>query len=116
MTEEDKKNFGLFRENIRKMFQIEIENIDGKWEDKDMEDLTRRMIASLLEKPFNHAVIDRLLENQNNIRVLTYDPEKVKKKTKEFFQKQFRKRGFNSKALGEKWAQVYALLEKAQEE
>ncbi|CAG8857066.1 23436_t:CDS:2, partial [Gigaspora margarita] len=27
MTEEDRKDFGLFRENIRKKFQIEIENI-----------------------------------------------------------------------------------------
>ncbi|CAG8842430.1 18325_t:CDS:2, partial [Gigaspora margarita] len=40
MTEEDRKNFGLFRKNIRKKFQIEIENIDGKWEDKDIEDLS----------------------------------------------------------------------------
>ncbi|CAG8802284.1 3826_t:CDS:2, partial [Gigaspora margarita] len=47
-----------------------------------------RMIVSLLEKPFNHAVIDKLLKNQNNTRVLTCDSEK---------------------------AQVYALLEKVQE-
>ncbi|CAG8789619.1 46269_t:CDS:2, partial [Gigaspora margarita] len=41
MTKEDRKNVGLFRENIRKKFQIEIENIDGKWEDKDIKDLSR---------------------------------------------------------------------------
>ncbi|CAG8772108.1 34379_t:CDS:2, partial [Gigaspora margarita] len=40
MTEEDRKDFGLFRENIRKKFQIEIENIGGKWEDKDIENLS----------------------------------------------------------------------------
>src|SRR5260363_218461 len=40
MTEEDRKDFGLFKENIRKKFQIEIENIGEKWEDKDIEDLS----------------------------------------------------------------------------
>ncbi|CAG8809841.1 21317_t:CDS:2 [Gigaspora margarita] len=30
ITEEDRKDFGLFRENIRKKFQIEIENIGRK--------------------------------------------------------------------------------------
>ncbi|CAG8660809.1 18056_t:CDS:2 [Gigaspora margarita] len=39
-TEEDRKDFGLFRENIKKKFQIEIENIGRKWEDKDIEDLS----------------------------------------------------------------------------
>src|SRR5260363_107885 len=152
MTEEDRKDFGLFKENIRKKFQIEIENIGEKWEDKDIEDLSGwwkilfnknsdriekeklkqiewcierrcqmidgeqgRMLASLLEKPFNHVVVDKLLENQNNIRVLTCDPGKVKEKTKEFFQNQFRRRCFNSDALGEEWAQVYAPLERVQE-
>ncbi|CAG8840993.1 75_t:CDS:2, partial [Gigaspora margarita] len=73
----------------------------GKWVRKDKKkigsDMTEedrkqgRMIASLLEKPFNHTVVDKLLENQNNTRVLICDPKKVKEKTKEFFQKQFRK-------------------------
>ncbi|CAG8689482.1 36860_t:CDS:2, partial [Gigaspora margarita] len=86
MTKEDRKDFGLFRKNIKKKFQIEIENIGRKWEDKDIENLKQgRMLASLLEKPFNHDVVDKLLENQNNTRVLTCDPEKVKEKTKEFF-------------------------------
>ncbi|CAG8735989.1 44818_t:CDS:1, partial [Gigaspora margarita] len=40
MTEEDRKDFGLFRKNIRKKFQIEIENIGEKWENKDIEDLS----------------------------------------------------------------------------
>ncbi|CAG8653546.1 1247_t:CDS:2 [Gigaspora margarita] len=93
ITEEDKKDFGLFRENIKQ----------------------ERMIASLLEKPFNYAVVNKLLENQNNTRVLTCDPEKVKEKTKEFFQKQFRRRCFNSDALEEEWARVYAPLERVQE-
>src|SRR5260363_5517 len=74
-----------------------------------------RMLASLLEKPFNHVVVNKLLENQNNIRVLTCDPEKVKEKTKEFFQNQFRRRCFDSDTLGEEWAQVYAPLERVQE-
>ncbi|CAG8766075.1 26663_t:CDS:2, partial [Gigaspora margarita] len=138
MTEEDRKDFGLFRKNIRKKFQIEIENIDRKWEDKNIEDLSDRiekeklkqiewcierrcrmidreqgkMLASLLEKPFNHVVVDKLLENQNNTRVLTCESEKVKEKTKEFFQKQFRRRCFDSDALREEWVQVYAPLEK----
>ncbi|CAG8555022.1 21002_t:CDS:1, partial [Gigaspora margarita] len=67
-----------------------------------------RILASLLEKPFNHVVADKLLENQNNTRVLTCNPEK------EFFQKQFRRRCFDSDALGEEWVQVYAQLEKVQ--
>ncbi|CAG8846227.1 14880_t:CDS:1, partial [Gigaspora margarita] len=67
-----------------------------------------KMLASLLEKPFNHVVVDKLLKNQNNIRVLTCDPEKVKEKTKKFIQKQFRRRCFDSDALGEEWVQVYA--------
>ncbi|CAG8584794.1 17356_t:CDS:2 [Gigaspora margarita] len=86
MTKEDRKDFGLFRENIRKKFQIEIENIGRKWKDKEIEDLKQgRMLASLLEKPFNHIVVDKLLENQNNTRVLTCDSEKVKKKQKSSF-------------------------------
>ncbi|CAG8762082.1 45675_t:CDS:2, partial [Gigaspora margarita] len=149
MTKEDKKNFGLFRKNIRKKFQIKIENISEKWEDKNIEDLSGwwkilfnknsnriekkklkqiewcierqwqmidgeqgRMLASLLKKPFNHVVVDKLLENQNNIRVLICDPEKVKEKTKKFSQKQFRRRCFDSDALRREWAQVYALLER----
>ncbi|CAG8676520.1 41865_t:CDS:2, partial [Gigaspora margarita] len=92
---------GLERICIERRCQM----IDGEQE---------RMLASLLEKPFNHIVVDKLLENQNNTRVLTCDPEKVKEKTKEFFQKQFRRRCFDSDALGEKWAQVYAPLERVQ--
>ncbi|CAG8843533.1 33361_t:CDS:2, partial [Gigaspora margarita] len=124
MTEEDRKDFGLFRENIKKKFQIEIENIGGHRGLERMEKLKQiewcierrcqmidreqgRMLASLLEKLFNHVVVDKLLENQNNTRVLICDPEKVKEKTKEFFQKQFRRR--------EEWAQVYAPLERVQE-
>ncbi|CAG8741086.1 12448_t:CDS:2 [Gigaspora margarita] len=152
MTKEDKKNFGLFRDNIRKKFQIEIENIGGKWKDKDIEDLSGwwkilfnknsdriekeklkqiewcierryqmidseqgRMLASLLEKSFNHVIVDKLLKNQNNTRVLTCNSKKVKEITKEFFQKQFRRKCFDSDALGEEWAQVYAPLERVQE-
>ncbi|CAG8831948.1 21121_t:CDS:2, partial [Gigaspora margarita] len=86
MTEEDRKDFGLFRENIRKKFQIEIKNIDRKWEDKNIENLKQgRILASLLEKPFNHVVVDKLLENQNNTRVLACNPKKVKKKQKSSF-------------------------------
>ncbi|CAG8807183.1 42714_t:CDS:2, partial [Gigaspora margarita] len=44
-----------------------------------------RIIVSLLEKPFNHAVVNKLLKNQNNTRVLVYELEQVKEKTKEFF-------------------------------
>ncbi|CAG8792783.1 41239_t:CDS:2, partial [Gigaspora margarita] len=128
ITKKDKKDFGLFRENIRKKFQIEIENID-RIEKKKLKQIEwcierrcqmingeqGKIIASLLEKPFNHTIIDKLLENQNNTRVLTCDPEKVKEKTKEFFQKQFKRRCFDSDALGEEWAQVYVLLERVQE-
>ncbi|CAG8726975.1 403_t:CDS:2, partial [Gigaspora margarita] len=87
--------------------------LDSIWEALEKEQ--GRMLASLLEKPFNHVVVDKLLENQNNTRVLTCDLEKVKEKTKEFFQKQFRRRCFDSDALREKWVQVYAPLERVQE-
>ncbi|CAG8816755.1 45749_t:CDS:2, partial [Gigaspora margarita] len=98
----------------QKKFQIEIKNINRKWENKDIEDLTKKNNSKLTRKTFNYAIVDKLLENQNNTRVLIYNPEKVKEKTKEFFQKQFRKRGFDSNALKEKWAKVYTLLERVQ--
>ncbi|CAG8840108.1 5084_t:CDS:2, partial [Gigaspora margarita] len=46
-----------------------------------------RMIASLLEKPFNYTIVNKLLENQNNTRQCSW----------------------------RKWAQVYAPLERVQE-
>ncbi|CAG8793152.1 32811_t:CDS:2, partial [Gigaspora margarita] len=51
MTKEDRKDFGLFRENIRKKFQIKIENIGKKWEDKNIEDLSDgSLVRTLTEK------------------------------------------------------------------
>ncbi|CAG8488446.1 11622_t:CDS:2 [Gigaspora margarita] len=116
MTEEDRKDFGLFRENIEKRYRgleqmvkilfnknsdkIEKEKlkqiewyIERRYQMIDREQ--GRIIKSLLKKPFNHAVVDKLLENQNNTR--------------------FRRRCFDSDALGEEWAQVYAPLERVQE-
>ncbi|CAG8799799.1 22636_t:CDS:2, partial [Gigaspora margarita] len=107
----------LFNKNSNKIEKEKLKQIEWYIERQYqmIDGEQRRILASLLEKLFNYVVVDKLLENQNNTRVLICNSEKVKEKTKKFFQKQFRKRCFDSDALGEEWVQVYALLERVQE-
>ncbi|CAG8619802.1 23854_t:CDS:2 [Gigaspora rosea] len=39
ITEKEKEDFEKFKENIKKKYQVELGNIDNKWEEKDVEDL-----------------------------------------------------------------------------
>ncbi|CAG8769407.1 20456_t:CDS:1, partial [Gigaspora rosea] len=117
ITKEEKEDFEKFRENIKKKYQVELENIGNKWEEKDVEDLRgwwkilfiknservekeklkqieediekrcqmidgdqERMLASLLEKPFKCAIIDKIIESSNNSRTLISEPLQVKEK------------------------------------
>ncbi|CAG8689589.1 9661_t:CDS:2 [Gigaspora margarita] len=92
ITKENRKDFRLFRENIKKK--------------------ARKNDSKPIKNHFNYTVVDKLLKNQNNTKVLVCELEQVRKKTKEFSLE----KGFDSNALREKWAQVYAPLEKVQEE
>ncbi|CAG8799805.1 12810_t:CDS:2, partial [Gigaspora rosea] len=132
VMKEEKEDFEKFREYIKKKYQEEkdIEGLRGWWkilfiknsERVEREKLKqikenikkhcqiidgdqRRMLASLLEKPFKCAIIDKIIESSNNSRTLISKPLQVKKKTRDSFQRQFRKRGFKTKALGKEWSQ-----------
>ncbi|CAG8857140.1 12297_t:CDS:2, partial [Gigaspora margarita] len=78
ITEEDRKFLGYLErisENRRQEHKgLEQICIERRYQIIDEEQ--GRTIASLLEKPFNHTVVDKLLENQNNTRVLICDSGK----------------------------------------
>jgi len=68
------------------------EHVDQRCE--MIRDNQRRMINSLLEKPYKKVVIDRLLINERGVKELFNEPKEVLKRTADHFQKQFKKRSF----------------------
>src|SRR6185436_3348299 len=66
-----------------------------------------RMLTNLLDKPIKKIRLDRLIEQEGLSRSLITDPHEVLKKTKEYFQQQFRVRNFQSQEIKNKWAQIY---------
>ena len=59
-----------------------------------IKDNQRRMINSLLEKPFKKVVIDKLLIDEREGKELFNEPEEVLRRIAEHFKKQFKKRNF----------------------
>ena len=59
-----------------------------------IKDNQRRMINSLLEKPYKKVVIDKLLIDERGGKELFNEPEEVLRRTAEHFKKQFKKRNF----------------------
>ena len=64
-----------------------------------VKDNQRRMIDSLLEKPFKKVVINRLLIEGSENKELIKEPEEVLKKTADHFKKQFKKRNFREERM-----------------
>ena len=59
-----------------------------------IKDNQRRMINSLLEKPYKKVVIDKLLIDERGGKELFNKSEEVLRRTAEHFKKQFKKRNF----------------------
>jgi exonuclease III len=67
----------------------------------------RRMINSLLEKPFKKVVIDRLLVEEEGNKELLNEPVEVLEKTADHFRKQFKKRNFQEEDFTSEWKSIY---------
>jgi uncharacterized protein YecA (UPF0149 family) len=80
-----------------------------------LKDNQRRMINSLLEKPFKKVVIDRLLIDQGTGKELLNEPDKVLRKTAEHFEQQFKKRNFDRGKITEEWEEVYEPIRRVKE-
>ena len=64
-----------------------------------MKDNQRRMINSLLEKPFKKVVIDKLLIDKKESKELFNEPEEILRRTAKHFKKQFKKRNFQQEEI-----------------
>ncbi len=80
-----------------------------------IKDNQRRMINSLLEKPFKKVVIDRLLIDKEGDRELYNEPEEVLKRTAEHFKRQFKKRNFQQEGISNEWKEVYEPITRVKE-
>ena len=70
-------------------------------------DNQRRMINSLLEKPYKKVVIDRLLIDERGVKELFNKSKEVLKRTADYFQKQFKKRSFQQEKFSNSWKEIY---------
>ena len=80
-----------------------------------IKDNQRRMINSLLEKPFKKVVIDRLLIDNEGDRELYNEPEEVLIRTAEHFKRQFKKRNFQQEGISNEWKKVYEPITRVKE-
>jgi hypothetical protein len=67
----------------------------------------RKMLASLLDKPYRKVKIDRLIDKQPHERLLLTETEEILKRTQTHFQNQFRKRNFDQSRLNSNWEEIY---------
>src|SRR6266487_4855115 len=96
------------------MSKVEIkEYVDRRCE--MIKDNQRRMINSLLERPYKKVVIDRLVVNKNRDKELISDPKEVLENTAEHFRKQFKKRNFKGEEISEEWKKTYEPISRIQE-
>src|SRR5207244_765511 len=96
------------------MSKVEIrECIDRRCE--MIKENQRRMINSLLEKPFKKVVIDRLLIDKEGDRELYNEPEEVLTRTAEHFKRQFKKRNFQQEGISNEWKEVYEPITRVKE-
>jgi hypothetical protein len=71
----------------------------------------RKMLNSILERPWKRIVIDRLVVEDDldkDIRTLVTEPEAVQKAADEYYKKQFKARKQNFDSIEEEWAQEYS--------
>ena len=80
-----------------------------------IKDNQRRMINSLLERPYKKVVIDRLVVNKNRDKELISDPKEVLESTAKHFRKQFKKRNFRGEEISEEWKKTYEPIPRIQE-
>ena len=80
-----------------------------------IKDNQRRMINSLLEKPFKKVVIDRLLIDKEGDRERYNKLEEVLKRTAEHFKRQFKKRNFQQEGILNEWKEVYEPITRVKE-
>src|ERR1043165_365731 len=78
--------------------QIE-ENIDKRCEIIKTDQ--RKMIASLLNRPYKKIILDRFIEQKGEETILITEPETVKTGIAKHYKKQFRKRNTKLKEMTE---------------
>ena len=76
----------------------------------------RKMIASLLNKPYKKIMLDRFIEQEEETTNLIVEPESVKTGVAEHYKKQFRKRNTKLEEMSERWKEVYKPQERIKEE
>jgi len=79
-------------------------------------DEQKKMLRSLLERPFNKVVLDRILIKENDEYELISEPNEVLSKTNKHFKEQFRRRNPRLDLLNEEWRSIYQPLSGIQEE
>ena len=80
-----------------------------------LKDNQRRMINSILEKPFKKVAIDRILINEAKGKEFFNDPDEVLGKTAEHFSKQFKKRNFHEEEMLDEWKEIYKPITRIKE-
>ena len=103
----------LVAENMN-MINLEIrESVNQRCE--MLKDNQRRMINSILEKPFKKIAIDRILINEAKGKDFFNDPDEVLEKTAEHFSKQFKKRNFQEEVMSDEWKEIYKPITRIKE-
>ena len=80
-----------------------------------LKDNQRRMINSILEKPFKKIAIDRILINEAKGKDFFNDSDEVLEKTAEHFSKQFKKRNFQEEVMSDEWKEIYKPITRIKE-
>ncbi|CAG8827754.1 18246_t:CDS:2, partial [Gigaspora rosea] len=116
VMKEEKEDFEKFREYIKKKYQEEknVEDLRGWWKILFIKNLERVEREKLKQIKENIEKRCQIIDGDQR-RMLASLLEKHLKKTRDFFQRQFRKRGFETKALGKEWSQVYQPLKRVHE-
>ena len=75
----------------------------------------KKMLRSLLNKPWKSIKLDRIFEQDGVDRNLITKEEAVLERTMLHFQQQFRKRRTHLSSMSNEWSRIYKPLEKIKE-
>jgi len=66
-----------------------------------------KMLASLLNKPYNKITLDRVIKKEDQKAELILEPAIVEHEVKQHFKGQFRKRKTKFELMSEDWKKIY---------
>jgi hypothetical protein len=69
----------------------------------------RKMIASLLNRPYKKIVLDRFIKQTEEEADLLTSPKDIRVGVAEHYKKQFRKRNTRLEEMSKEWKEIYKL-------